>query len=62
MPLSIALRPLRNSLARFAVKKRKGNTKFFARLNDLQIGQAKTTKKYNGYIFHVLQARPARLI
>jgi hypothetical protein len=24
---------------------RRGNTKFFARLNDLQIGQAKTSKK-----------------
>jgi hypothetical protein len=41
----------RNFLACFAVIfYRKGNTKFFARLNDLQIGQAKTTKKFNGYI------------
>jgi len=55
----------RNSLAPFAVKNnRKGNTKFFARLNDLQIGQAKTTKKLNELrnpmgISHVLQAAPA---
>ncbi|OJY87393.1 MAG: hypothetical protein BGP14_08595 [Sphingobacteriales bacterium 44-15] len=44
--------PLSPDLAPFAVKKinRKGNTKLFARLNDLQIGQAKTTKKSNGYI------------
>jgi hypothetical protein len=40
---------------------RKGNIKFFARPNDLQIGQAKTTKKFKDLrnpmgIFQVLQA------